>query len=856
LRRKRVRSRTAKQKTGHSRAAHVSEYFAILREHKWVALVPFLLIIGGAIALTLLATPIYQADALVAIEGESGGASLLEGLQLTDTSAKVEAEMEIMQSRRVADGAVGVLTELTPEQLKKIPDKERQKAEFPQNFRHMSDFLVEVNYYRPLEVMLRAFGYTRRHCRVELRCDPLPENHASETFQFRFLGRNDDGGHTLEVAKIRERRFGSDRETEVLEMRSGHPFTSFGRTFELTTEGDPDGRLYSVTLRSREGLANWLRANTVVSQLGRNTGIVALGCKAETPRMAQAGARALALSFERTKKNQKRGDASAAVEFLDDRVKKVKADLATAEEALNAFESKEGVTVLSEKAKLLIERTSSLDREKLEYEIALEEQQLLIAKLKEPGADVTRYAMADDPTSVALIEQLTALQLRRMALKGDITDKHPEVAKLLVRLQAARERLRGHLVARAEAVAEATRRRSARVEEALGEVRKDVEELPALEQQHARLTRETTSFVAIYNFLLEKKHEAAIARESVFSNVRIVDDPILPRTRTSPNLMVNILVGIFLALLAALGTAFFAEYLDRSVKTPEELERALGLPLYAALPAFKSIRSREIRELKSAMVTIEKPTSVLSEGYRSLRANIRFADFESPVRAFAITSAVLGEGKTTTTLNLAVVMAQAGSQVCVVDADLRRPASHVHVKGTLSPGLSDILRGKADWQEMVRPVAGVENLSIIHAGEKPGNPGALFDSDRFTKLIEELKEEYEYLLFDVPPVLAVSDAASFFRRLDALFLLVQWRRCPIDVVLAAKEQAERLGASLRGVIFNGFDARKSARRGYGHYGYYGYYGYYGKYRGYGYGYGYVSDRDRKRKSKPVQPARQ
>jgi len=110
-------------------------------------------------------------------------------------------------------------------------------------------------------------------------------------------------------------------------------------------------------------------------------------------------------------------------------------------------------------------------------------------------------------------------------------------------------------------------------------------------------------------------------------------------------------------------------------------------------------------------------------------------------------------------------------------------------------------------------------------------------------LVEELKGHYEYILFDVPPVLAVSDAASFFHKLDALFLLVQWRRCPIDVVQAAKEQAERLGAKLRGVIFNGFDARKSGRRGYGHYGYYGYYGYYGKSRGYG----YVADEDRKGK---------
>jgi capsular exopolysaccharide synthesis family protein len=853
LKRKRVRSHTPKQRA--VRSVHVSEYIAILREHKWVAVVPFALIMGGAITMTLLAAPIYEADALVAIENESGGASLLEGLQLSDTSAKVEAEMEIMQSRRVADGAVDLLTEMTPERLAKVRTTEREDPEFPKQFRHMSDFLVEVNYYRPLEVMLRAFGYGRRSGSVELRCDPLPANQAPETFQFHFRAKSDLGGHTLEVFKIRERRFGSDRESVLLEMASGEEFEAFGRTFTLTVDGDLEGRLYSVTLRSREGLASWLRGHTVVSQLGRNTGIVALGYKAETPRMAQAAARALAWSFERTKKSQKRNDAGQAVTFLDDRVKKVKRKLVDAEEDLKNFEKEYGVTVLSEKAKLLIERTSSFEREKLEYEIALEEERLLLAKLEEPDVDITRYAMADDPTSAALIEQLTQLELQRMALKGDITDRHPEVAKLLVRIQVGREKLRDHLVARAEASTAATQRRIARVEAALEDAEAKADELPGLEQEHAGFTREATSLIAIYNFLLERKHEAEIARESVFSNVRIVDDPVLPRTRTSPNLMINCLVGLFLALLAALGTAFFAEYLDRSVKTPEELERALGLPLYAALPAFKSIRSREIKELKSAMVTIEKPTSVLSEGYRSLRANIRFADFESPVRAFAITSAVLGEGKTTTALNLAVVMAQAGSQVCVVDADLRRPASHVHLKGQLSPGLSDVLRNNADWREMVRPVAGVENLSIIHAGDKPSNPGALFDSERFTKLIDELKQEYEYLLFDVPPVLAVSDAASFFRRLDALFLLVQWRRCPVDVVLAAKEQAERLGASLRGVIFNGFDARKSARRGYGHYGYYGYYGYYGKYRGYGYGYGYGSDRERKRKPKSVEPAR-
>lgn len=436
-----------------------------------------------------------------------------------------------------------------------------------------------------------------------------------------------------------------------------------------------------------------------------------------------------------------------------------------------------------------------------------------------------------------LAAQLADLRLERSALATDLTPLHPKAKDVDTRIETALADLRRYALARARAAADESDAQVQRVNSFLAQYEEEERALPEKERELARLTREADSLLAVHAFLLEKKHEAAIAKESVFSNVRIVDPPVLPNMRTSPNLLINVLIGLFLAVLAALATAFFAEYLDRSIKTPEEIEEVAGLPLYAALPAFRSIRSRELKRMKSQMVTIEKPHSVLAEGYRSLRANIRFAEFENPVRTFAITSAVLGEGKTTTSLNLAVVMAQAGSRVVVVDADMRRPATHVHLRGALQPGLTDVLKGGLDWRQVLRKVEGVESLSVIHAGKKPDNPGAILDSQRFTSLLRELKENFDYVIFDVPPVLAVADAASFFRQLDAVFLLVQWRRCPADVVLAARDQVKRLGAALRGVIFNGFDARKVHRRGYGRYGYYGYYGYYGRYRGYGYGYG-------------------
>jgi capsular exopolysaccharide synthesis family protein len=807
------------------RSLHLSDYFAILREHKWLALLPFLVILGGSLGLTLFSTPVYRAEALLQIDTQRNS-TLVQELQIVDSTAQVETEMEIMRSRSVADRAAEILAE-----------------------RGLSDFLVEINAHRPLEVMLKAFGYTPVECGVELKCAPLPPDApAAETFRFRFARDLGAGRYTLDVAKVKQRRFRTDVETEIVDVTVGGPFSVFGRTFTFETTGSPVGHEYEATVRTRASLAEWLRGRVSVSQVRRNTDLVTLGVNAKTPRLAKEAAHALAKSYVEAKLKKRVSEAGQAIQFLEDRLAETRKSLDAVEQQLDEFRAANGVTLLSERTHLLIDRISTLQRERAELELSRDEQRRLIERLETtdiPVEEVALLARDEDPTMATLAAQLASLRLERSVIAGDLTAVHPDVRRLEARIAAAQSDLRRQALMRARAAAARIDERVVHVDSFLSRYEAEEHELPEKERKLAHLTRTADSYLSIHNFLLEKTHEARIARESVFNNVVIVDPPLLPTDRSSPDLLVNTLVGLFLAVLAALATAFFAEYLDRSIKTPEELEEISELPLFAALPSFKSIRSRDLKKLKSQMVTIERPNSVLAEGYRSLRANVRFAEFEKPVRTFAITSAVLGEGKTTTSLNLAVVMAQAGSRVIVIDADMRRPASHVHLNGQLSPGLTDILTSGADWRSVAHRVEAVDGLSVIHAGRKPENPGAILDSKQFASLLTELRDAHDYVIVDVPPVLAVADAASFFRQLDAVFLLVQWRRCPADVVLAARDQVKRLGAALRGVIFNGFDARKVHRRGYGRYGYYGYYGYYGRYRGYGY-YGESERRSKKR----------
>jgi capsular exopolysaccharide synthesis family protein len=360
-------------------------------------------------------------------------------------------------------------------------------------------------------------------------------------------------------------------------------------------------------------------------------------------------------------------------------------------------------------------------------------------------------------------------------------------------------------------------------------MQRELEELPQLERDLLTRMRPLKVREQMYEYLVKLEKESEVARKSLQPMVHLLDPAEVSYVRASPILTRNALLALMAGLVAAVAATFLVEYMDRSVKSPQELEQGLGLPIYAAIPAFASVRRRERRRLEGPLVVRDQPSSVLAEAYRSLRANIRFAQGDRTIKTLAITSSVEQEGKTVTTLNLAIAMAHAGDRVIVVDADMRRPTTHVHLDGDLEPGLVDVLRGEAAWKDVVHETD-VEGLHAVHAGREPQNPGALLDSAAFTALLQDLRARYDYVLFDVPPVLAVADAAAFFRQLDGIFLLSRYRRCSLDLVDGAREQIERLGGRILGAIFNGFDARRSARRGYG---YYGYYGYYSRYGGYG-----------------------
>jgi capsular exopolysaccharide synthesis family protein len=324
--------------------------------------------------------------------------------------------------------------------------------------------------------------------------------------------------------------------------------------------------------------------------------------------------------------------------------------------------------------------------------------------------------------------------------------------------------------------------------------------------------------------------------------------PINPPS-TLPTGVAGVIVGGILGLVFA----FIMETLDTSLGTIEDVEELLGTAVLGLVPYIDprilqaSIESRglvgpsaEVVERNARLVTHFDPKSGLAESYRTLRTNIQFLLLEKHIKTLILTSSMPGEGKTTTTANLAMTFAQAGMRVLLIDADMRRAMQHNLFGLDKEPGLSDVILGNYEWPETIRTVAdiivgsmgmeaimltpGMDNLHIMTAGTTPPNPSELLGSQRMTDFIAQVREAYDLVMFDTPPVLQVSDATILGSKVEGLVLVYQVGKIARGSLMRSKKQLDHVKANILGTILNGL---RPEMGDYGDYGYGTYSSYYG-----------------------------
>jgi succinoglycan biosynthesis transport protein ExoP len=314
--------------------------------------------------------------------------------------------------------------------------------------------------------------------------------------------------------------------------------------------------------------------------------------------------------------------------------------------------------------------------------------------------------------------------------------------------------------------------------------------------------------------LLDLRSNASVAG----SSAEIVQQSDVPTSPVSPNKVRNGALALFAGLALGVGFAFLRERLDDRVKSRQELERRLGAPVLAAVPRIAGWRNREDVQL----IMRTDPRSPVSEAYRTLGTNIQYLASQQPLKVLMVTSSIGGDGKSTTSANLGVVLAQAGKRVILISADLRRPRVHFFFGVRNDAGLSNILADAMTLAQVAKD-PGVVNLRIVSGGPIPQDPAALLGSRRAADFIQSVREVSDFVIIDTPPVLAVADASILAPLVDGTIFVMNAERSSRSALIQARDQLDNAGANIVGAVYNNFDPGKTSSYPYSYHNYYSQY---------------------------------
>jgi len=368
--------------------------------------------------------------------------------------------------------------------------------------------------------------------------------------------------------------------------------------------------------------------------------------------------------------------------------------------------------------------------------------------------------------------------------------------------------------------------------------KQEANELNQSEIEYSLLKQNAESYRTLYDGLLQRLKEAGVAAGLSSSNVQIVDQARVPTAPYAPNMTRSLMGGLLIGCFLGIMLVFMFESLDNTVRTPEEAELISSLSALGIVPSHKSSRKfgasligqmgepqeQDIREVLS----ITRPRSEIAESYRSLRTSILLASRSRSSKILLVTSAMPKDGKTTTSINIAVVLAQAGSRVLLIDADLRRPSIHRTLNLPNATGLSTWLAGTDNDKPHILP-SGIPNLDVFTTGPRPPYPAELFGLPVFGDTLEAFRSEYDHIVIDSPPILSVTDAVLMSVMADSVLLVIRSRKTTKGALRRSLDVLHQANARVMGVVLNAFNVNGEE------------YAYYRYYYGYGHGGEYYSE---------------
>lgn len=585
----------------------------------------------------------------------------------------------------------------------------------------------------------------------------------------------------------------------------------------------------------REGIAGGLIGGIEVTPV-HNTRLVLISYTGSSPRLAQKIADAWGESFIRMNVAKKLESVRQANEFLSDQIARVQAGLEQSRRDLVDYGKSKGIISVDEgSGNTTIQKLAQLNSELTSSQNDVYEKQARYRSVQSSSPDAVA---ANDQAVARLTEEVSRLQREYSSKRSTLLEAHPQMRQLadqIEKTKASRAAAVRDAYARALEEArgqmQAAESRAASMRSAYEQQRGEAQSLNVNAARYIDLRMAVDSKQTLLSALQKQLSETEVTarlRGSASSNVHWVDRAQGPGGRVNLSMKKNLQTAFPLGLFLGFAAIFFLEYMDRSIKTPEELERVTKFASLGVIPAAGTIsrhygynygygRSSGPR-LRAVEAAEEKPTagveliphtdarSPVSEAYRAFRTSLLLASASSP-KIMVITSSFAREGKTTTSVNLATVLAQMGKPVLLIDADLRRPRLGKVFPGKMNLGLVNYLAANIPLEDTIQTTQ-VPNLSVILSGPIPPNPSELLASDRMKHLIEELRAKYAFVIFDSPPVLAVTDAIVLAASADGVVLTVHGGQTPRELVQRSAERLRLSNIPVLGALLNNLDLQQ------------------------------------------------
>jgi polysaccharide biosynthesis transport protein len=570
------------------------------------------------------------------------------------------------------------------------------------------------------------------------------------------------------------------------------------------------------------------------------TNIINIETTDPDPAFAQLLANTIALTYRRIHFEEQNKRKTAAANYISEQLNDVRQKLRESEDKFNRFTRENQLVSFDLQSENLLLRSNEIRDEIRKLKEANVNLNALFIKLgqfiKNPsdsGNDF--YSTYADKQYQDANTGLLELLLKRDSLLEDFTAKHPDIIEISRKIIETARKM--EVILRLQINGLNTRETDLKKE--LTIVDRKTNELMEKKLEYNRLTREVDSYNEMVALLERKNQEALISKADKPEEVTIVRPAFLPTSPVNPPKTATTgTMGVVIGLILGMVLAFIAETFDTSIGAIEDVEETLGTQVLGVIPhgdikdiqesmerAGEKVRPDSSFSGKIHLASHFARQSMLAESFRGLRTNIQFHDLDKKVKTIAVTSGSPQEGKTTVAINLAITMAQAGTKTLLVGSDLRKPMVAEAFGIETSPGLADILLGNYSWRDAIKTITdiiigkmemddvmitpGLDNLYIITSGTIPPNSAELIDSQRLLDFIEEVKEEYDFIIFDAPPVLSTADATILSTKLDAVLLVYRVGSISRGLLKRTTLQLSRVKSNLMGVVLNGMKPEMS-----------------------------------------------